>query len=44
MSYNTFCAVDSPIIISAIDSAHPNSGRIYFTLKNNVAMNNSPPL
>jgi len=44
MPYNTFCAVDSPIIISAIDSTHPESGRIYFTLKNSVAMNNSPPL
>jgi len=42
MTYNTFCAVDSPIVISAIDSSNPDNGRVYFTLQNNVTMYNSP--
>jgi hypothetical protein len=42
MPYNTFCAIDTPIVISAIDDSHPSNGRIYFTLMNNVTMMNSP--
>jgi len=42
LPYNTFYAVDTPIIISAIDSTHPTNGRIYFTLQNNVTLYNSP--
>jgi hypothetical protein len=43
MSYNTFCAIDTPITISAIDSSNPNPNtRIYFTLQNNVTMYNGP--
>jgi len=42
MTYNTFCAVDTPIVISAIDMANPGNGRIYFTLMNNVTMYNGP--
>jgi hypothetical protein len=40
MPYNTFCAVDTPIIISAIDTSNPNNGRMYFTLLNNVSVYN----
>jgi len=40
MPYNTFCAVDSPITISAIDSNNPTNGRIFFTLLNNVGVFN----
>lgn len=42
MPYNTFCAVDSPIIISAVDSSNPSSPRVYFTLLNGVAVYNGP--
>ena len=42
MPYNTFCAVDSPIIISAVDSSNPASPRVYFTLLNGVAVYNGP--
>ena len=42
MPYNTFCAVDSPIIISAVDSGNPSSPRVYFTLLNGVAVYNGP--
>ena len=42
MPYNTFCAIDTPITISAIDSSNPTAERIYFTLANQVTMNNSP--
>jgi len=42
MTYNTFCAVNIPIVLSAIDSSNPANGRVYFTLQNNVAMYNSP--
>jgi hypothetical protein len=40
MAYNTFCAVDSPITISAIDLNNPANGRIFFTLLNNVGVYN----
>jgi hypothetical protein len=42
MPYNTFCAVDSPIVISAVDSSNPSSPRVYFTLLNGVAVYNGP--
>jgi hypothetical protein len=42
MPYNTFCAVDSPIIISAVDSTNPATPRVYFTLLNGVAVYNGP--
>ncbi len=42
MPYNTFCAVDSPIIISAVDSTNPSTPRVYFTLLNGVAVYNGP--
>jgi hypothetical protein len=42
MTYNTFCAVDTPIVLSAVDSSNPDNGRIYFTIQNNVTMYNSP--
>jgi hypothetical protein len=34
--YNTFYAVDTPIIISAVDTSNPAGPRIYFTLFNSV--------
>ena len=40
MPYNSFCAIDSPIVISAIDSSNPSAQRIYFTLLNGVAVYN----
>jgi hypothetical protein len=47
MPYNTFCAVDTPIVISAVDTSHTYANsdenpRIYFTLLNNVALFNGP--
>lgn len=42
MPYNTFCAVDTPIVISAVDSTNASSPRIYFTLLNGVAVYNGP--
>jgi hypothetical protein len=42
MPYNTFCAVDSPIVISAVDTGNPSSPRVYFTLLNGVAVYNGP--
>ncbi len=42
MPYNTFCAVDTPIVISAVDTNNPTDPRIYFTLLNNVTMYNGP--
>ena len=42
MPYNTFCAVDSPIVISAVDSSNPSNPRVYFTLLNGVAVYNGP--
>jgi hypothetical protein len=42
LPYNTFYAVDTPIVISAVDSAHPEQPRLYFTLLNNVTLHNGP--
>jgi hypothetical protein len=42
MPYNTFYAVDTPIVISAVDSSNAQAPRIYFTLLNNVTMYNGP--
>ena len=42
MPYNTFYAVDTPIVISAVDSSNIEAPRIYFTLMNNVTMYNGP--
>ena len=42
MPYNTFCAADTPIVISAVDMSNPDNGRIYFTLLNNVTLYNGP--
>jgi hypothetical protein len=41
LPYNTFFAVDTPIVISAIDVNNSQS-RIYFTLLNNVTLFNGP--
>ena len=40
LPYNTFYAVDEPIVISAIDSSNPSNGRIYFTLQNSTNVSN----
>ncbi len=41
MPYNTFYAIDTPIVISAIDTNNPAYPRLFFTLFNNaVVMNN----
>ena len=40
MPYNTYYAVDEPIVISAVDSSNPANGRIYFTLQNMTGMTN----
>jgi hypothetical protein len=42
MPYNTFYAIDTPIVLSAVDSSNPQNPRIYFTLQNNVTVMNSP--
>lgn len=43
LPYNTFYAVDTPIVVSAVNLASTNpSQRIYFTLQNNVTIFNSP--
>lgn len=43
MPYNTFYAVDTPIVLSAVDSSAVDpSKRLYFTLQNNVTMYNGP--
>lgn len=42
MVYNTFYAIDTPIVISAIDTNNLQGGRIYFTLGNTVTMQNTP--
>lgn len=42
LPYNRYYAVDTPIIISAVDSSHPDTPRIYFTLLNGVSVNNNP--
>lgn len=42
MPYNTFYAVDTPIVVSAVDSGNVEAPRIYFTLMNNVTMYNGP--
>jgi len=40
LPYNTFYAVNDPIVISAVDSAHPSNGRLYFTLQNMTSLTN----
>lgn len=42
MPYNTFYAVDTPIVLSASDSSNPSVDRLYFTLLNNVTVYNGP--
>lgn len=43
MPYNTFYAIDTPIIVSATNSSAQNPNqRIYFTLQNNVTIFNGP--
>lgn len=42
MPYNTFYAVDTPIVLSASDSSNPAVDRLYFTLLNNVTVFNGP--
>jgi hypothetical protein len=39
--YNTFYAIDTPIVISAIDSTNGDT-KLYFVLQNSVAVYNSP--
>jgi hypothetical protein len=42
LPYNTFFAVDTPIVLSAVDINNPSNPRIYFTLLNNVTLFNGP--
>ncbi len=42
LPYNTFFAVDTPIVLSAVDENNPAKPRIYFTLLNNVTLFNGP--
>jgi hypothetical protein len=42
LPYNTFFAVDTPIVLSAVDTNNPSNPRIYFTLLNNVTLFNGP--
>jgi hypothetical protein len=42
MPYNTFYAIDTPIVLSAIDTANIEQPRLYFTLLNTVTLNNGP--
>jgi hypothetical protein len=42
LPYNTYYAVDTPIVISAIDANHESNGRIYFTLLNAATLYNNP--
>jgi hypothetical protein len=42
LPYNTFFAVDTPIVLSAVDINNPAEPRIYFTLLNNVTLFNGP--
>lgn len=42
LPYNTFYAVDTPIVISAVDTNNPSQPRLYFTLLNNVTLYNGP--
>jgi hypothetical protein len=42
LPYNTFYAVDTPIVISAVDSSNAASPRVYFTLLNNTTVFNGP--
>jgi hypothetical protein len=42
MPYNTFYAVDTPIVLSAVDTANIEQPRMYFTLLNNVTLYNGP--
>jgi hypothetical protein len=42
LPYNTFFAVDTPIVLSAVDVNNPAEPRIYFTLLNNVTLFNGP--
>jgi len=42
LPYNTFFAVDTPIVLSAVDENNPAKPRVYFTLLNNVTLYNGP--
>ena len=42
LPYNTFFAIDTPIVLSAVDINNPSNPRIYFTLLNNVTLFNGP--
>lgn len=42
LPYNTFYAVDTPIVLSAVDINNTSQPRIYFTLLNNVTLYNGP--
>jgi hypothetical protein len=42
LPYNTFYAVDTPIVMSAIDTNHIDNGRIYFSLLNATTLFNNP--
>jgi hypothetical protein len=42
LAYNTFYAIDTPIVISCVDSNNVAADRIYFTLMNNVTVYNGP--
>lgn len=42
MKYNTFYVVDTPIVLSAVDTSNPEQPRIYFNLLNSVSVLNNP--
>lgn len=42
MPYNTYYAVDTPIVLSAVDTYHAKRPRMYFTLLNQVTLFNNP--
>ena len=42
MPYNTFYAIDTPIVLSAVDTANIQQPKLYFTLLNNVILYNNP--
>jgi hypothetical protein len=42
MPYNTYYAIDTPVVLSAVDIAHPKQPRMYFTLLNQATLYNNP--
>ena len=42
LPYNTFYAIDTPIVLSALDANNTSNQRIYFTLLNTTTLTNNP--